>query len=603
MPFVWVNEPQLPQTQIIEVPGPSTISYKVDVVANLVNAGGSLLYNTPSSQYDIIYQVDSLNVHTLTINTAHINTLVVSGSANIDNAFISNATFQNVIANTIYAEVSYGTNDPLTNLEIATKQYVDISVANVPSGGSELQNIIDAAGDLLVGVGPNTATRHPIGTTGQILIADSTTSTGLRWRSIVLTTATQSFSGLTLRNHPNKKLQNTIVQLERATEIIMDSGSRTYGWSNLSCNIDSSGAGGLDTGVKRNSQWYEIYAIHDSITGNKNLIFHQSTNIVKDAQFLPNTNASRPIRTVSDPRGIYAQSFESPNTGLLTSIELEVSRTGTPSGLMWATVQANSSSFPSGTPLSNSNFLLASEVPTDKTKVRFVFNDPITIAANTSYHLTIEADYSQSDSNYISVWGHSSNTYTLGYASEYRINFSSWVLSLDFGGVQSFWFKAFIQNIPSTAVILPSGYDEFCLCGYAYVDQVGKLKHFIQRDRTILTGMTAEWVSHVTETAFTEVADLTTTIPPRRGIGIYNIYRRPGTPPLPLSIGTLQAINLPAQVATGSGYVSSNTYGGSAGVSPGERVEYFPPIVIDNQSMMIRTQANNCKAYIVSFEF
>lgn len=603
MPFVWVDEPQYPERITIEVPGPLTISYKVDQVANLVNAGGELDYNTPQSIYDIIYQVKSLNASHVRIENADIETLDIRGNANIQTATINTANFINVTSNTIFANVAFGTNNPLSNLELSTKEYVDTTVANVPSGGSDLQNIIDEAGDLLVGIGPNTATRHPIGTTGQILMADSTTDTGLRWRSVVLESATQSFTGLILRNHPNKDLKNTHVILIKANEIVMSSGTRTYGWNNISCNINASGVGGIDNGEKIHSQWYEIHAIHNSTTNEKNLIFHRSQRILREAQFLPTTNMSVPLRRSSDTRGVLAQSFLSSNNGPLTSIELEVSKTGSPSGLVWCTIEANTGNFPSGTTLSISNVILANEISTEKTRIRFIFDDPTNIANNTPYHISIYSDYPLNDTNYLSFWGHETEQYTGGYASQYRTNLSSWSKSEDLLGPHSFWFKVFVEEHTKLPVVPPPPYDEFCMLGYTFVNENGILKRSIQHDRRMVFATHSDWVSHITETDRIEVADMRSTVPPQRGIATYYIYRAPGTPALPVFIGKLTATDIPFEDLTGRGYLIANTYGIGAGSSPGERVEFIPPIALEHQAMNMRTGGPNCKAYLVSYEF
>lgn len=51
-----------------------------------------------------------------------------------------------------------------------------------PNDADAIQNsIIDAKGDLIVGSAADTATRLAVGTNGQVLTADSTTATGLKW--------------------------------------------------------------------------------------------------------------------------------------------------------------------------------------------------------------------------------------------------------------------------------------------------------------------------------------------------------------------------------------------------------------------------------------
>lgn len=55
------------------------------------------------------------------------------------------------------------------------------------SGGSVATDaIFDAKGDLAVGTGADTAAKLTVGGNEQIVVADSTTATGLRWTSAFL---------------------------------------------------------------------------------------------------------------------------------------------------------------------------------------------------------------------------------------------------------------------------------------------------------------------------------------------------------------------------------------------------------------------------------
>lgn len=49
------------------------------------------------------------------------------------------------------------------------------------AGGVDADSIWDAKGDLAVGTGPDAAVRVPVGSNGQVLVADSTVPGGLKW--------------------------------------------------------------------------------------------------------------------------------------------------------------------------------------------------------------------------------------------------------------------------------------------------------------------------------------------------------------------------------------------------------------------------------------
>jgi len=139
MPFIWTTTPQpLPP---VPTPVPSTaISYKVDVVANSVNTGGSLLYNTSTAQYDIVYPTPNIPDANITISTFNlINASFANITVSYGNSFnalvanISSANIGSITANTANVAVLYSPTiitgnvsaDPTDPLGIASKQYAD----------------------------------------------------------------------------------------------------------------------------------------------------------------------------------------------------------------------------------------------------------------------------------------------------------------------------------------------------------------------------------------------------------------------------------------------------------------------------------------------
>lgn len=72
--------------------------------------------------------------------------------------------------------------DKLTMIAQQLREFIsDPNFVPSPPSGSIPQTIIDAKGDLIAGTAPDTAGRLAVGTTGQNLTVDPTTSTGLRW--------------------------------------------------------------------------------------------------------------------------------------------------------------------------------------------------------------------------------------------------------------------------------------------------------------------------------------------------------------------------------------------------------------------------------------
>ena len=140
MPFTWITGPQQPLSPEPEPIPSNAISHMVGLVANTVNAGGVLVYNTVDVKYDVIYPTTG-NVTIITpsntwntLNASFANLTVVSAnnsdifSANI-NALVSITITANTLNNaTLYfPTIVNGTAsaNPTAPLGIATKQYVD----------------------------------------------------------------------------------------------------------------------------------------------------------------------------------------------------------------------------------------------------------------------------------------------------------------------------------------------------------------------------------------------------------------------------------------------------------------------------------------------
>jgi hypothetical protein len=143
MPFIWNPTPQIPAPTPPEPIPETATTFKVHVVANTVNAGGTVLYNTSPAQYDVIYEFPSLNVGLLvarSLNTSFANitsaniTRLNSSFANITSA---NITSLNLITGTILTA-------PSGNLDIVNKLYVTQALANV-NGGSGGPIVVNAS--------------------------------------------------------------------------------------------------------------------------------------------------------------------------------------------------------------------------------------------------------------------------------------------------------------------------------------------------------------------------------------------------------------------------------------------------------------------------
>jgi hypothetical protein len=108
--------------------------------------------------------------------------------------------------------IDTGTTVDLTTAQTLTNKTLTSPVLTTPTIST-----IDAKGDLLAGTADNTIGRQSIGTNGQVLTADSTESTGMKWA----TPASAGFNGVDVYNSTNQSLSN-------ATDTIITFDSEYY---------------------------------------------------------------------------------------------------------------------------------------------------------------------------------------------------------------------------------------------------------------------------------------------------------------------------------------------------------------------------------------
>jgi hypothetical protein len=89
------------------------------------------------------------------------------------------------------AWVAYGSGD-ITEVQAGTGISVASGTGPVPVVTNTVATAYDAKGDLIVGTGADTFAKLTVGTNGHTLVADSSTSTGLKWEAV---SSTPSFVG------------------------------------------------------------------------------------------------------------------------------------------------------------------------------------------------------------------------------------------------------------------------------------------------------------------------------------------------------------------------------------------------------------------------
>lgn len=550
MAFEWITKPNPPSTDLpVPVP-PGEITFEVKVVANSVDYGGTVRYNTANRSYDIVYEFPSLNViqgvfengffGSANINAAIINVATV-GTATINTAAISNATI--VFAHT--------TGNPTTNAGIATKIYVDNAVASI-SGGTgpdSTANLFITTGDLLVGFAPNTAHRLANGSTGQVLSVVGSSNVKTAWlASAGSQRAVALFMGT--HHHPTKKFHQVL--LKSADGIFMNDGEYVPAWANLVVDMAVSGPGGRDAvSAEAPNTWYEVYAIRKSSTGERALLLHRMLSRVEDAQWLPPTSQLAYLRrgdtTLTIPSMRYctkvSQSFVPTRSGKLSSVDVKVSKVATPTGNMWLTIQDEGGlGNASGSILSTSQRVAVQTLGGGvDTQIRFVFDTKVQVSAGDRYHFVAEGDFGTALADSPNSIGLIGNTAPLGPGQQgwmanvgytsgnltigsgygdcrvWNVVTSTWKVAANAGGVgsgpQDLFFDVRIEE-NETALVLPSGYDQFCLISYCSNNGSSNLKEYKQHNRTMSMGYDPDWHVFTSSTTGVQPIDLNAGVPP-----------------------------------------------------------------------------------------
>ena len=291
----------------------------------------------------------------------------------------------------------------------------------------------------------------------------------------------QTFRGLHLRTHPDADVVASKVELIHADEINfldVNTGaavSISSGLDRLVGDITASGAGGLDAGSEGASRWYEIYVIRKSSDGTLNLLLHRAKDYLLDANWTTDDQDTG-LRNVSSNTK-RAQTFLCGTAGQVSFVDVKLDKIASPTGNMWVSIYATSGGAPTGAALASSDKIDVSLISTSAQQVRFVFRNPTSLSASTTYALVYEGDFTIDGTNYIGIRAQATGGYSSG--SSYDYNGSTWT-----SGSKDFWFRVYVTE-NDTAVTMPSGYDQKCLVGHVYNDSGSNFVPFAQRDRIV----------------------------------------------------------------------------------------------------------------------
>lgn len=560
--------------------------------ANLTTA----TIGTSSITTETVGTITSSILNSSFANLTSANIVAVNiGTANIVQMTSTTITTLNVSSLNVTAITTNPTisANPTANLQIATKNYADTG-----AGGNVVwKATFSAKGDLPVGNGVNSFSNLVSGSNGQSLVVDTQTSTGLRWAT---RGALQTFRGLSMGTSSADKIANgNQVIMHHVEEIVMDDGEVVSSWTDRSViDITASGVGGIDTGSVLANTWYEIYAIRKRSDGTKNFILHRALdrnvdqNTTNTVVFAYNTTVQ--VNRVTSPNVRVAQSFVANIAGPLTSLEIQVFRTATATGNMWLTLHSNTAGDPGASALATSRKYDCARAQTAHMNVRFVFDGTANVVQGNSYFWVYNVDQTASDANFMTLQG-SSTVYANGVVK--GNNGASWVALAP--GVGTLAFKTY-QEANSTSLTFPAGYDQKCLIGYAATDQASKLREFRQRNRTINTFFSPQWMGFATRQATQpEVADLTTVVPPIHCDVEFMAFNVTGGISFH-AIGSLDALDMPGTGADTQ--VRGYLFGHSASLGS-LAAAAFPPLWVEQQAMVVHAGAAVTRHFVQSIMF
>jgi len=301
------------------------------------------------------------------------------------------------------------------------------------------------------------------------------------------------FRGVVLRTHPDANQRTSKVVLQHADTIILNDGTGVSDWTNLIADKTQSGAGGVDTGSIVASSWNGVYAIRKSSDGTRGLMLHRTPYYSFDATQLT-VDSTVALRDASS-RTKVAQGVKFTVSQPVNVILLNLSKTGTPTGNMWLTLESDSAGSPSGVVLATSHVIDVSKLPTFAAVVgtHFIFTTPYTATATTQYHIVAQGDFTVSGANYVRIAIKNSDVYAGGQIKTFD-GASTWT-----GATSDAYFGALVSTgtfVPT----MPSGYDQYSLIGHVFADGSSNLVPFTAYDRVVTPLTTQTLVSGATAT-------------------------------------------------------------------------------------------------------
>jgi len=184
------------------------------------NTSGSVTCTVNTGLFDagdtVYIQNTGAGVVTITAGTATVNTSATLAV----NQYEGGVLYFVSASSAIWFEYASAATGDITGITTGATSGL---TGGVTSGTADLKLNTTAKGGLLVGTGSGTVSELAVGSNTQVLTADSTTATGLKWAAA---TASSSFAGVRLYNTVDQSIANN-------TEVALTWSAETYDTDNF----------------------------------------------------------------------------------------------------------------------------------------------------------------------------------------------------------------------------------------------------------------------------------------------------------------------------------------------------------------------------------
>lgn len=150
----------------------------------------------------------------------------------------------------------------------------------ITSGSAINPNIVDAKGDIIAATAADTVARLAVGSNNQVLTADSTTSTGLKWA----TPASPTFVGCRLT-------KSAVQSLDNATSTAITWNTEDFDTDGFHSTVSNTSRITIPTGKDGKYLITSLIGFDENSTGTRQvLLYKNGANALHVAQFKPADN-------------------------------------------------------------------------------------------------------------------------------------------------------------------------------------------------------------------------------------------------------------------------------------------------------------------------